>query len=230
VDPRPEARRARSRPPPPTTSLVSVSFAPRVDVSTLQFVASTFPMEPSEETRLDVALLHRVAARDQGALGELYDRHSRLLFGLILHIVRERRDAEEILQEVFVQAWMRVDTFNPALGSPAGWLIGIARNRAIDRLRNNAVRLRSAEQATPPSPVETPEAQASTAERQRDVARALAALAPEQRELIELAYFQGLTQSELAARFELPLGTVKTRIRTGLLALRSHLQRSLIEQ
>jgi RNA polymerase sigma-70 factor (ECF subfamily) len=187
-------------------------------------------MERLDDVRSDVALLDRVAARDQAALGELYDRHSRLLLGLILHVVRDRRDAEEILQEVFVQAWMRVDTFNPALGTPAGWLIGIARHRAIDRLRSNAVRLRSVERATPPAPAETPETQASTSQRRRDVARAVAALAPEQRDLIELAYFQGLTQSELAARFNLPLGTVKTRIRTGLMALRNHLQRSLIEQ
>ena len=185
-------------------------------------------MQTPDETRTDVALLNRIADRDDRALGELYDRHSRLLFGLILRIVRERGDAEEILQEVFVQAWTRASTYSAALGTPAGWLIGIARNRAIDRLRTNTVRLRTAEQAPRPVPVETPEAHASNSERQRDVQRVLEALPTEQRELIELAYFEGLTQSELAARFNLPLGTVKTRVRTGLQALRSLLQRSLI--
>ncbi|HLQ47228.1 MAG TPA: sigma-70 family RNA polymerase sigma factor [Planctomycetaceae bacterium] len=109
-------------------------------------------------------------------------------------------------------------------------LVGIARNRAIDRQRARTVRVRAAEAVPVSSPVETPEARASRGERQRDVQRALDALPLEQRELIEQAYFLGLTQSELAARFSLPLGTVKTRVRTGWLALRGHLQRTFIEQ
>ena len=183
-----------------------------------------------DDTRTDIALLDRIVARDEQAVAELYDRHHRLLFGLILRILRDRSEAEEVLQEVFVQAWTRTDTYNVSLGSPAGWLIGIARNRAIDRLRNNAVRSRTVEQAPLPAAVETPEARAATTERQRDVARALASLPPEQRELIEQAYFEGLTQSELAERFKLPLGTVKTRVRTGLTTLRGLLQRSLLER
>ena len=186
-------------------------------------------MQIPEETRADVALLERVAARDQQALAELFDRHARLLFGLILRIVRSHTDAEDVLQEVFVQAWTRTDTYDASRGSPAGWLIGIARNRAIDRLRSDAVRNRTAERSPQPRPVETPETRAATGERQRDVARALASLPAEQRELIEHAYFEGLTQSELAERFKLPLGTVKTRIRTGLSTLRGLLQRSLLE-
>jgi len=182
-----------------------------------------------EETRADVALLERIASRDERALAELYDRHARLLFGLILRILRSRSDAEEVLQEVFVQAWTKIDTYNASLGSPAGWVIGIARNRAIDRLRTNAVRLRAVEQAPAAPPVATPESQAASGERERGVARALAALPPEQRELIEHAYFEGLTQSELAERFKLPLGTVKTRVRTGLATLRGLLQRTLLE-
>jgi RNA polymerase sigma-70 factor (ECF subfamily) len=186
-------------------------------------------MQTLEDTRADVAIVSRIAARDERALGELYDRHSRLLFGLLVRMLKQRGDAEEVLQEVFVQAWTRADTYNPALGSPAGWLIGIARNRAIDRLRTNAVRLRAVERADQPAAIETPEASAATSEKQRDVQRALAALPPEQRELITHAYFDGMTQSELATRFNLPLGTVKTRVRTGLLTLRGLLQRSLIE-
>ena len=187
------------------------------------------PVQISDETRADVALLERMTARDQRALAELYDRHAPLLFGLILRILRSRPDAEDVLQEVFVQAWTRTDTYNASLGSPAGCLIGFARNRAIDRLRSNAVRLRTAEQAPLPSATETPEARAATSERERGVARALAALPSEQRELIEHAYFEGLTQSELAERFKLPLGTVKTRVRTGLATLRGLLQRTLLE-
>jgi len=204
-----------------------MSFA--MDWPAARIRASLVPVQIPDETRADVALLQRMTARDQRALAELYDRHARLLFGLILRILRSRDDAEEVLQEVFVQAWTRAGAYDPSLGSPAGWLIGIARNRAIDRLRNNAVRSRTAEQAPLPPAVETPEARAATTERQREVARALASLPAEQRELIEHAYFEGLTQSELADRFKLPLGTVKTRVRTGLSTLRSLLQRTLLE-
>jgi RNA polymerase sigma-70 factor (ECF subfamily) len=182
------------------------------------------------ETRADILLLERMAARDAGAVGDLYDRHHRLLYGLILRILRDRSEAEDVLQEVFVQAWTRADTYNVVLGSPVGWLVRVARNRAIDRLRSNAVRARVVDGAPLPEQVESPEARATAGERQRAVARALDLLPAEQRELIEQAYFLGLTQSELSARFRLPLGTVKTRIRSGMLALRQHLQQALIEQ
>lgn len=169
---------------------------------------------------VDLALFERIVARDQRALAELYDRHSRLLYGLILRILRDRSEAEEVLQEVFVQAWARADTFRGTLGSPVAWLIGIARHRAIDRLRANASRFREAEAAIPTNAHDNPESRARLREDQRAVARALDALAREQRVLIEQAYFLGLTQTELAERHHLPLGTVKTRIRAGMQALR----------
>ena len=182
----------------------------------------------SDDARADIALLSRVIARDGRAIGELYDRHSRLLHGLILRILRDRSEAEEVLQEVFVQVWTRADTYNVELGAPVAWLVRIARNRAIDRLRSNNVRARTAEATPLPPPVETPEARAVMSEQQRAVARALDALPLEQRQLIELAYFQGLTQSELAERFQLPLGTVKTRVRTGMMTLRRELQQVMV--
>jgi RNA polymerase sigma-70 factor (ECF subfamily) len=178
----------------------------------------------SEDTRADVALIHRVVSRDTSAVGDLYDRHNRLLYGLILRIVRDRSEAEEILQEVFVQVWTRADTYNVEIGPPVAWLVRIARNRAIDRLRANSVRARTAEAAPLPPPVESPEARAALTEQQRAVARALDVLPIEQRRLIEDAYFLGLTQSELAERFGLPLGTVKTRVRTGMITLKRELQ------
>jgi RNA polymerase sigma-70 factor (ECF subfamily) len=158
----------------------------------------------------------------------LYDRHSGLLFGLILRILKERSEAEDVLQEVFLSVWTRAESYNASLGSPVGWLVGIARNRAIDRLRANSVRLRTMDVTAPPPVVENPESQAARGERHRDVARALDALPAEQRTLIENAYFLGLTHSELAARFCLPLGTVKTRVRTGMLALRQQLQENFV--
>jgi RNA polymerase sigma-70 factor (ECF subfamily) len=163
-------------------------------------------------------------ARDSTAVGELYDCHSRLLYGLILKIIKDRSEAEEMLQEVFVQVWTRADTYNVQLGTPIAWLVRIARNRAIDRLRANAVRIRTTEAAPLPPPVESPERRAAMSEQERAVARALEALPPDQRQRIEHAYFGGLTQSELAARFGLPLGTVKTRVRTGMMTLRRDLQ------
>jgi len=182
----------------------------------------------SDDARADIALLGRVIARDGRAIGELYDRHSRLLYGLILRILRNRSEAEEVLQEVFVQVWTRADTYNVELGAPVAWLVRIARNRAIDQIRSNSVRARTAEATPLPPPVETPEARAVMSEQQRAVARALGTLPLEQRELIEHAYFQGLTQSELAERFQLPLGTVKTRVRTGMMTLRRELQQVMV--
>jgi RNA polymerase sigma-70 factor (ECF subfamily) len=148
---------------------------------------------------------------------------------VICRIVGDRTEAEEVLQEAFVQAWTRATTYNPLLGSPAGWLVGIARNRAIDRLRANAVRARAVGALDEPPPVPTPEGTAATGERQREVHRALALLPADQRELIEQAYFLGWTQSELAERHRLPLGTVKTRMRAGLQELRRQLDTKLVQ-
>lgn len=194
-------------------------------------------MKPSGDTasvesvRADLSLLERIASRDAAAVGELYDRHSRLLYGLVLRILRDRSEAEDVLQEVFVVVWKRVATYNPALGSPVAWLVGIARNRAIDRLRANAVRRR----ATDAARMELERSDAGTpdvalGEQQRAIMQALDAIPREQRELIEEAYFLGFTHSELAERHTLPLGTVKTRIRSGLLALRDLLSQIGVEQ
>lgn len=175
----------------------------------------------------DNALLERLVRRDATALGELYDRHSRLLFSLILRILRDRGEAEDVLQEVFLRVWNRAESYSPALGTPIAWLVRITRNRAIDRLRSRQVRAKMAEPETAlpdapvePSPAANPEALASGSEQQRAIQSALDALPPEQRTLIESAFYEGYTQSELAERFNLPLGTVKTRVRTGMQALR----------
>ena len=183
-----------------------------------------------DDTRTDIALLDRIVARDEQAVAELYDRHHRLLFGLILRILRDRSEAEEVLQEVFVLVWTRAETYNVALGSPAAWLVRIARNRGIDRLRANNVRVRAVESAPLPVAADSPETRAALSEQQRAVACALQSLPQDQRVLIEPAYFLGLTQSELAERFNLPLGTVKTRIRTGMMALRGQLSQVFIDQ
>ena len=184
---------------------------------------------PSASATADITLLSRVAGRDAVALGELYDRHNRLLFSLILRILRDRGESEDVLQEVFVRVWDRADSYSPALGTPSAWLVRIARNRAIDRLRARQVRANVAESydapavAADPTPAANPEVLARTAEHRRAIAAALDRLPAEQRTLIDAAYFEGYTQSELADRFNLPLGTVKTRIRTAMQELRKTL-------
>ena len=189
----------------------------------------SFQPASAEQVRADVALLDRVIARDPNALGELYDTYNRLLYGLVLRILRNRDEAEEVLQEVFIQAWTRASTYHLSIGSPAGWLVGIARNKAIDRLRANRVRSGGTNPTATEGPVGNPEAQASVGEEYLDVQRALDTLPADQRDLIEQAYFLGFTHSELAERFRLPLGTVKTRIRSGMLTLRGHLERRFMQ-
>ena len=181
-------------------------------------------MTNSDEANHDMSLLKRIIAREAEAIGALYDRHSRLLFGLIHRILGNTHDAEDVLQDVFVQVWKRAETYQAELGAPVQWLVGIARNRAIDRLRANNVRARAMEGLHPPPPARGPDAHAEQSEQQRVLARALDVLRGEDRQLLEHAYFLGLTQTELAERFNLPLGTVKTRIRSALTTLRRELQ------
>jgi len=181
----------------------------------------------------DIRLLERIVARDQAALAALYDRHCRLLFTLILRILKDRGEAEDVLQEVFVRVWDRADGYDPSLGAPAAWLARISRNRAIDRLRARAVRadlsVATSDPALPSpdlTPSSDPEGLAVTSEQRRAIAAALATLPDNQRALIESAFFEGYTQSELAERFDLPLGTVKTRIRAGMQTLKRALEAS----
>jgi RNA polymerase sigma-70 factor (ECF subfamily) len=179
----------------------------------------------------DVGLLQRIVVRDTAAVAELYDRHSRLLFGVIMRILRNRSDAEDVLQEVFARVWTRADTYDERLGCPAAWLTRMARNRAIDRLRARRTRGEADEPPGEPrreervaGPELTPEHLAQDTERTVKIRSALDALPEEQRVLIVAAFFEGYTHSELAARFQLPLGTVKTRIRNGMLAMRDQLE------
>jgi len=183
-------------------------------------------MTNADETHHDISLLERIIAREAEAVDALYDRHSRLLFGLILRILGNRDEAEDALQDVFLQIWNRAETYKAELGAPVQWLVRIARNRAINRLRATGVRARTLEATPPPSAMQGPEAQAARSEQQRVLARALDGLRAEDRQLLEHAYFLGLTHSELAERFSLPLGTVKTRIRSALSTLKRELQQT----
>jgi RNA polymerase sigma-70 factor (ECF subfamily) len=192
----------------------------------------------SSDVTADLSLLQRIVARDERAVAELYDRHSRLVFGVIRRILRSAADAEDVLQETFVRVWSRADTYDPQLGSPATWLVRMARNRAVDRLR--AQRTRAAVDAplpdrSGPDAIQTPITDVSQRPdvRTQDAATAaairgaMARLPETQRVLIEAAFFEGYTHQELSVRFDVPLGTIKTRIRAGLLALRSHLEQAV---
>jgi len=179
---------------------------------------------PEYEAAVDVALIERIAARDECAVGELYDRHSGLLYSLALRVLGDQGHAEDVLQDVFFSLWTRAHTYDVALGSPVAWLVRITRNRAIDRLRAAGTLRRAALAPTldKPSPA-TPEDCASMNERWQAAARALQTLPPEQRLLVEDAYFLGLSHGDLAARHGLPLGTVKSRLRSGMQTLRQSL-------
>ncbi len=168
------------------------------------------------DARTDAELLARLAFHDHGALRELYDRHSRLLYGLLVRMLRNQPDAEQILEETFVHAWTCESCYSPEVGSPVAWLIGIARARAIDRLRADGRETGQSEREGI-----TRRDASSGHERQAQVQQAFDALPTEQRAMIERSYFLGATQTELAAFFDLPLETVKAQVRAGLLALRA---------
>ena len=170
----------------------------------------------------DNDLLRAVARGDESALAAIYDRYRLILFGLILRILNDRQDAEDVLQEVFLQVWRRAGDFDEARGRAFTWLVTIARSRALDRLRAAGSRARRAEEAAqePADEVGDAALDALNAEKRAMVRNALAELTDEQKKVLLLAYFEGLTQTEIAERLGDPLGTVKTRMRSGLIRLR----------
>jgi len=178
-------------------------------------------LQPNPANSSDVELLHAIAARDDEALASLYDRYRLILFGLLLRILNSREDAEDVLQEVFLQIWRRAKDFDEGRGQAFTWMITLARSRAIDRLRVLAARHRLAASASHETEeVSDAAADAVGSEQREIVAGALAQIPDEQRRTLMLAYFEGLTQSEIAARLDAPLGTVKTRMRSGMIRLR----------
>ena len=189
------------------------------------------PPEPAnrEEADVDEGLLRRITAGDEDALAALYDRRIRLVFSLASRILDRQTEAEEIAQDVFTYVWRHAGQFDRRRGTVAAWLLILTRSRSLDRLRARRVRPDAAQPVDDRALEQLP-ARAEDYERrlisEGDAARlraALLALTPAEREPIELAYYGGLSQREIAERLGQPLGTIKTRVRTGLLRLRSAL-------
>ncbi len=186
----------------------------------------------------DRDLLRRMADGDEAALGDLYDLWAERVHTLAFWILKDTDDAEDVVEETFWQVWRTVDRYDGARSAGSTWLMLIARSRALDRLRS---RRRREDWTAAPSTANTlrdeavigrtevPSAQMERLERQSELAIALDTLPVEQREAVELAFMEGLSHSEIAARTSQPLGTVKTRIRLAMQKLRQRL-RSLLEE
>jgi len=166
----------------------------------------------------DAEIITRIYSGDEGAMALLYDRYSSVVYAVALRVLSDGSAAEDILQDVFIQLWRNPQAFNASRGSLAAWLVVIARNRAIDQLRKRRPEVEAAEIVISVAPELE-----STAERKlaiEKVRAVLAGMSAEQRAALEMAFFEGLTHVEIAGKTGQPLGTVKTRIRSGLLAVR----------
>jgi len=181
----------------------------------------------ADSREADRALVARIESRDAEALALLYDRHAGRLMGLAHRILGDTGEAEEILQEVFLHVWKAASTFDPSRGPVLAWLLVATRSRSIDRLRSRrtgrSAVARSLEEAPEPASREDVEADAAGREWEAQCRAVIAELPEDQRRALELAYFDGLTHQEIAARTATPLGTVKTRVRLGLMKLRERL-------
>lgn len=173
------------------------------------------------EADRDRACVERLRAGDTRALEELYDRHNDLLYSLVMRIVGRAAEAEDVIQETWLQVWRSAGAYDPARGAVGAWLVMTARSRAIDRARSEGSRRRAetAAAAEPPATPEDPSAATAQGQLSERVMAALGTLVPQHRQVLELAYFGGLSQSEVASRLGAPLGTVKSWTRQALLRL-----------
>jgi RNA polymerase sigma-70 factor (ECF subfamily) len=189
--------------------------------------------DPAIDVDAEIELLRRIGRGDRESFAQLYDRFSSAVFSAAFRIVNNQQAAEDVLQEVFLQVWEKAALYDPARGKPLTWAITLTRNKAIDRLRATQRRGRlqeslerdagASEQFDGRSSFDA----VDLLEKGKLVAEAMRKLPPEQREALDLAFFSGLTQSEIAEHLKEPLGTIKARIRRGMLKLKSLLDSEL---
>lgn len=185
----------------------------------------------------DRDLMRRIASKEPEALSLLYDQYNRLLFGLLKSILKKTEEAEDILQEVFTSIWEKVDQFDYEKGTPYTWIVSLTRNKAIDRLRSKVYKEQK-KQATSLDDGETfvplfseennPLENTILSDRAKRVYNALEKLTEKQRTVIQIAYFDGLSQTEISDEYDIPLGTVKTRMRDGMKKLRELLAQEMV--
>ena len=191
------------------------------------------PVPPPLASLGDVELIQRIADRRQDAIAELYDRYADLVLGVARKILGNTPDAEEVVQEAFVQVWLQADRYDRRRASPSTWLVMITRSRAIDLVRSRKVRTRAARAAGEEDSRDHASPEGTRAvlqdERRERVLEALAGLPEEQREVLELAFYRGWTQREIARETGIPLGTVKTRTLLAMKKLRALLQKEIRE-
>lgn len=184
-------------------------------------------MEPHPpDVQIEIDLLTKTGQGDRASFEQLYDRYAGVLFSMAYRVLNDQGAAEDVLQDVFIQIWDKAPTFDPARGKPLTWAVTMTRNKSIDRLRSTHRRYRLQDEVERETEImeQTPDRSSTdavdSAEKSRIVRDAVMQLSKEQRQAIELAFFSGLTQVEIAEELKEPLGTVKARIRRGMMKLK----------
>lgn len=202
----------------------------------LFFILSTIGKVLTNDKERDREIMARIKAGDQEALSELYDHYNRLLFGLILSILKKRAEAEDILQEVFTNIWQKAEQFDLERGTVYTWIVSLTRNKSIDRLRSKVYKEQKKQSTSLDDedvfhPLYSGEADplenAIFNDRAKKLYAALEKLTDKQRKVLQVSYFDGMSQSEIAEEFDIPLGTVKTRMRDGMIKLRELLAKDI---
>lgn len=175
----------------------------------------------------EIELIKRIQARDADALETLYDLYKQLLFGMIISIVKKREEAEDVLQEIFVTIWNKAESFNPERGNVYSWIVTLARNKAIDRIRSKEYKTQQIQSVSIHQPLFLlkgnnfdPMETTIFSDRAELVKKALGQIPEEQSEVIKIAFYRGMTQAEIADYLNVPLGTVKSRTRQGIIKLK----------
>jgi len=190
-----------------------------------------------QNTSRDRALMQRIASKEPEALNELYDHYNKLLFGQLKSILKKTEEAEDILQEVFTTIWEKADQFDTERGSAYTWIISLTRNKGIDRLRSKVYKEQKKQSTSLDdddvfhplySDENNPLENTILSDRAKRIYGALQKLSEKQRSVIQTAYFDGLSQTEISDEYDIPLGTVKTRMRDGMIKLRELLAQEMV--